>query len=571
MSEGHEDSEKVRSLQVKLAESEATISSLKSELEAKASQASLPSGGDASASQSAAEAVRAEFTAKIEQMTIAHADQTKTLQEQLTDAGCKQKELEEKLDRLENDHAMQLRNLGSEHTQKLEALEATLKHTEHDHMQALEALRASHSSDLDKAGSDASESHKAALSELEQKHALLVSAKHELESIHAKQIESHQAELAAALERHAKELASQNETRTAEIVELQNQLKETESKLKDGHEAELKSKLGQGDAEHSKGIEALLTAQEDKLSGLRSELETSHQSKVKELEVSHHAELDDLKEQLAQALKGGSTVDELKAKVGELEGKLADNEKIREQVEKKAAAEMEEVHGKHASELSKLATEKSELQSKHQVASDKAHELEKSMASSEKVESDLKSALDQLSASKDESSRLNTQVSAMSAEIHEARTQRKEMEKKLSEGERSLNDQIERNMTLLNQLGEIDGVITASRRRVRELEAEITSLKAEKENSGGIGRDSKSEDDDATKGEARGPSIQGTVGQPSLIELCCSFIPFPIPSKDEADVCASNQMKSIQEQIKQIQSTDSVWMKYHNQWVTTSF
>ena len=358
------------------------------------------------------------------------------------------------LDQLKSVHGGQLKDLESEHRQ---VLEKALDQARNDRTQALQALRDTHSADLDKANTDAS-ACKVALKELKQKHEGLVSAKHEQESIHAKQLELHQAEMTTLLQRHTKQIGSQNETHVGEIAELQKRFEQTKSKMKAEHEAELNSKVGQSEKEHSKAIEMLLIAHNGKLSNLQSELE-----------ASHHAKPDDLKEQLAQASKGGPIVDELNARVEELGTKLAEKERICEQVDEKAKAEIEAMRGKHSSELSNLAAENSELWAKTQVAGGKVDELER------------------------------------------------------------------RNMTLLNQLGENDTLISATRKRVRELEVEFASLNPEKNSSVGVEGVSKSKDDTA-EGEALGPQIRGTVGQPSLISVVLfrsSFVTRPKKKKKE--------------------------------------
>jgi predicted nuclease with TOPRIM domain len=114
------------------------------------------------------------------------------------------------------------------------------------------------------------------------------------------------------------------------------------------------------------------------------------------------------------------------------------------------------------------------------------------------------------------------------------------MEEKLASGERDLNDQIDKNMSLLNQLGDIESHISSSRRRVRELEAELAALKTDKDNdkstSSGLnasrwasaeeGSENAEEGGPAaTEGEDLGPSIEGTVGNPRLKSSYSSDLP----------------------------------------------
>lgn len=304
--------------------------------------------------------------------------------------------------------------------------------------------------------------------------------------------------------------------------------------MKAEHEASQSSNAGQANAEHNKAIEMLLTAQEEKLSNLRSELETTNQGKIGELQKSHDETVADLQDQLTKAkaaMEDNSALEQLKEKVGELEQKLAENEKTREEAEKKAATASEELAGKHSSELSSILTEKAELEKKYQEASGQVEDLQKSLATSEETKSELETVLGRLSESKEELSKLRAHHDELTTEFEEANAQKKAIEDKLSNGEKDLNNQIDKNMSLLNQLGEVETSVSTSRRRVRELEMELGALKAERENSksrfGLEGSrwatpESASEEKkgaDATEGEDLGPSIQGTVGNPRYFIL----------------------------------------------------
>jgi chromosome segregation ATPase len=127
-------------------------------------------------------------------------------------------------------------------------------------------------------------------------------------------------------------------------------------------------------------------------------------------------------------------------------------------------------------------------------------------------------------------SRLQAKHDAVTKELDESKSHNNSIQEKLAEGEKEMNAQIDKNMNLLTQLGEVESSISGSRKRVRELEAELAALKAEKDviKGSGVGLqgsrwadDEKEKEAGSEKGEATtaegediGSSIEGTVGSP---------------------------------------------------------
>jgi chromosome segregation ATPase len=141
----------------------------------------------------------------------------------------------------------------------------------------------------------------------------------------------------------------------------------------------------------------------------------------------------------------------------------------------------------------------------------------------------LESIQKELALSQQEITSLKEKHTATCQELEETRVYNKTMEEKLAAGEQDFHDQIDKNMQLLNQLGEVDNNISASRKRVRELEAELAALKADNDKSVTSGLEasqwaSADEGTDgavvkgpaAAEGEDLGSSIEGTVGNPRL-------------------------------------------------------
>jgi hypothetical protein len=145
----------------------------------------------------------------------------------------------------------------------------------------------------------------------------------------------------------------------------------------------------------------------------------------------------------------------------------------------------------------------------------------------------------QLSESRDQLLTLKADNATVSDSLLDCKNQNRTLSEKLAAGERDLNDQIDKNMGLLNQLGDVDSAISASRRRVRELETELQLLKVDggdKSSTSGLGAsrwataDEGSENAEdggpaTTEGEDLGPSIEGTVGKPRLKSSYSSDLP----------------------------------------------
>ena len=138
----------------------------------------------------------------------------------------------------------------------------------------------------------------------------------------------------------------------------------------------------------------------------------------------------------------------------------------------------------------------------------------------------------------EELSQVRSKQEAIHIELDELRTQNRAMEEKLMQGERDLNDQIDKNMQLLNQLGDVESDIYASRKQIRELEAELAALKANtgKSTPSGLNASRWAPVDEsnetavggvpaAVEGGDLGPSIEGTVGPPRLSSTYPSEIP----------------------------------------------
>jgi hypothetical protein len=179
------------------------------------------------------------------------------------------------------------------------------------------------------------------------------------------------------------------------------------------------------------------------------------------------------------------------------------------------------------------------LEEKHQAAVAQLSALQKSATDSESQKSHLESLMKQLSESRDQLLTLKADNATVSDSLLDCKNQNRTLSEKLAAGERDLNDQIDKNMGLLNQLGDVDSAISASRRRVRELETELQLLKVDggdKSSTSGLGAsrwataDEGSENAEdggpaTTEGEDLGPSIEGTVGKPRLKSSYSSDLP----------------------------------------------
>jgi chromosome segregation ATPase len=436
------------------------------------------------------------------------------------------------------------------------------------HAQALEELKAQHATALAftlEQAKEASGSHDSALSDLQSKHDELLASSKELESTHAKRVQLIEGELKAALEGHAGEIATHTEGYTelqkqfeetqaklqaeiatlessrqadarihaTQIADLQAGFEETKAKLQAELEATQTSKTADSDAEHGKAIEQLLTMQESKLSGLREELEGSNKTKIEELQRAHDAALASVNEQLSQAkaaVQDTSALDSLKTTIAELEGKLADYEKAHIAVQESAASASRDIEGRYAAEIATIQAEHAALTEKYQATVTQVGELQKSALDSDSQKSHLESIMKQLSESRDQLLKVKADNAAISDSLLDCKNQNKILTEKVEADERDLNDQIDKNMGLLERLGDLDSNISAARRRVRELETELAVLKADsgdKSSSSGLGAsrwataDEGSENAEdggpaTTEGEDLGPSIEGTVGDPRL-------------------------------------------------------
>jgi chromosome segregation ATPase len=339
-----------------------------------------------------------------------------------------------------------------------------------------------------------------------------------------------QAEIVAAQSSRAAELDAEH---SKAIAELQQGFEETKVKLQAEIEAIQASKAAEIDAEHGKAIEQLLTMHEAKLSGLREELETSNKTKIDDLQKAHDAALASVNEQLSQAKAAAqdtSALDDLKATVADLQAKLADSEKAHLVVQESATTASREIEDRYSAELTKIQADHAALGEKYEAAVAQVSELEKLAKDSDSQKSHLESIMKQLSESRDQLLKVKADNAAISDSLVDCKNQNKTLSEKLEAGERDLNDQIDKNMGLLNQLGDVDSAISASRRRVRELETELAVLKAdsgEKSSSSGLEAsrwataDEGSENAEdggpaTTEGEDLGPSIEGTVGDPRL-------------------------------------------------------
>ncbi|KAL1997661.1 hypothetical protein VTN02DRAFT_1172 [Thermoascus thermophilus] len=390
------------------------------------------------------------------------------------------------------------------------------------HAQALEALKAEHAAELDRVKAEASASSGDAVRELQAKYDELLASKTELEARHAQQIESLRAELQASREEHASTVGSVAESQ-------QKAIDEALAKLRAELEASYHAKTAQLDDDHSRAIEELLTAHDAKLSNLRADLEAANAAKVAELQQSHEAALGDLNEQLVKAkaaVEDNAEAERLKQQISALDEKLAHAEK--------AAATAEELAARHAEEVSRLQQEKAELAEKYQATSAQLEEQLRTLSEQAQAQSDVDSVLKQLASVHDELAQLKETHAQVCAELDEARLQNKAMEEKVAKGEKDLNDQIGKNMSLVERLGDVDTAISASRRRVRELEAELAALKKDDATPGlEASRWANAEDGkNGPAGEDLGSSIEGT-------------------------------MASIQEQLKQLNSANDDWYDEH--------
>ncbi|CAG8348445.1 unnamed protein product [Penicillium salamii] len=452
------------------------------------------------------------------------------------------------------------------------------------HEKEIEELKAQHAgqlaSELEKA-KEASGSNDTALSDLQSKHDEVLASHKELESAHATRVQSIEADLKAAFESHASEIATHSESHTKlqeqfeevqaklqaelaalqdsrktdaelhtkQITELQAGFEETKAQLQAELQATQNSKAADSDAEHGRAIEELLTMHESKLSGIREELENSNKSKIEELQNYHDAALASLTDDLSKAhaaAQDTSALEALKATIADLEGKLADSQNAHIAVQESAVAASRDIEGRYAAEIATIQAEHASLTEKYQATITQLGELQKSALDSDGQKSHLESIMKQLSESRDQLLKVKADNAAVSDSLVDCKNQNKTLAEKQEAGERDLNDQIDKNMGLLEQLGQFDSDISASRRRVRELETELAVLKADsadKSSNSGLGgsrwatanEGSENAEDGGpatTEGEDLGPSIEGT-------------------------------MASIQEQLKHVRTAHDDWYSEH--------
>ncbi|KAJ5928517.1 hypothetical protein N7466_007473 [Penicillium verhagenii] len=584
----------LNSLMPKLEESEKALSESRQALE-----------GHAAARESAIQEVEAlrQKVGALEPQVSSGAGKINALQQEVQSKQTEAEELYRSLKNLEGESKSRdvekenklkgLQDKAAEATRLLEEHTAKSASVSEQHARDIEALRAEHAAELALVTKEASGSHADALSELQQKHDELLAKNRELESTHethASQVESFEAELKSIQDRHAGDLATHTKTHEAETAELQKQIQESQIKadaeLKalqtsatangDSHQKEIaelqkdfektraqlqaeieaakNSKASDADAEHGRAIEELLTVQESKLANLREELEASHEARLGDLQRIHEVALAKANEQISKANEAAqdtSIVDGLMATVTELEQKLAASEKTHVTFQESAVTTSQEIQEKHAAEVAKILAQHSELAAKHDVALSQIGELQKSLVTSSGKASELESIMKQLSQSQEDVTALRAKHTAVSEELEESRAFGNAMEELVTAGERKMNDQIDKNMTLLNKLGDLDSSISAGRRRVRELEANLASLRAgqllgaERDRSSSSGlessqwatADDSSEQDEyggaaTTEGENLGSSIEGT-------------------------------MASIHEQLKHIRSANDEWYEDH--------
>jgi chromosome segregation ATPase len=427
------------------------------------------------------------------------------------------------------------KELESGHATRVQSLEAELKAVLESHASEI----AVHTETREKETAELRKQFEESQAKLQAELAALQSSSKADAELHEKQIaelqqgfEETKAQLQAEIEAaKTSQAADVDAEHSKAIAELQQGFEETKAKLQAEIEAVQTSKAAEIDAEHGKAIEQLLTMNETKLSGLREELEASHKTKIEELQKAHDAVLATANDQLSQAKAAAqdtSALDSLKSTVAELEAKLADSEKAHLAVQESAASATRDIEERYSAELAKIQADHAALGEKYQTTVTRLSELEKAAVDLESQKSHLESIMKQLSESRDQLLKIKADNAALSDSLVDCQNQNKTLSEKLEAGERDLNDQIDKNMGLLNQLGDVDSDISASRRRVRELETELAVLKAdngEKSSSSGLEAsrwataDEGSENAEdggpaTTQGEDLGPSIEGTVGDP---------------------------------------------------------
>jgi chromosome segregation ATPase len=391
------------------------------------------------------------------------------------------------------------------------------------HLGAINILRADHTAELEKIKSELAASHDKALSSLQTSHDELLSSREALKSSNAETIEALKAQLKAARDEGAAKATVLLQSHQKEIAQLNRQIEDDQAKLRTELESSQASKAAELDSNHSKAIEELLSAHESKIANLRGELEASHGEKVASLQKTHDAALAGLGEQLSKANMAAadtSLVDQLKQQVAELEARLSD-------AEAKATALIEENTAKHVQELSKAREDKAAVVQQYESARAQLDELQQSFANHEISKTQFETVSKQLSTVEEELATLRSTHEKVLGELELVKDHNRAMEDKISTGEKELNEQIGKNMQLLTQLTDVDSNISASRKRLRELEAELAARKendadgANPKSSGlaasrwaATDEETQEKEGSAVEGEDLGSSIEGTVGLP---------------------------------------------------------
>lgn len=429
------------------------------------------------------------------------------------------------------------KELESTHATRVQSLDAELKAALENHAREI----ATHTEGREKETTELKNQFEETQSKLQAELSALQNSSKADAEIHEQQIaelqkgfEETKAKLQAEIEAvQTSKSADVDAEHSKAIAELQQGFEETKAKLQAEIEAAQASKAAEIDAEHGNAIEQLLTMHEVKLSSLKEELEASNKTKIDDLQKAHDAALASANEQLSQAKAAAqdtSALDDLKATVADLQAKLADSEKAHLAIQESASTTSKEIEGRYSAELAKIQADHAALGEKYQAAVAQVGEFEKLAKDSDSQKSHLESIMKQLSESRDQLLKVKADNAAISDSLVDCKSQNKTLSEKLEAGERDLNSQIDKNMGLLNQLGDVDSDISASRRRVRELETELAVLKAdngEKSSSSGLEAsrwataDEGSENAEdggpaTTEGEDLGPSIEGTVGDPRL-------------------------------------------------------
>lgn len=394
------------------------------------------------------------------------------------------------------------------------------------HASGLEQLKAEHSSELTKLRNELVASHEAAVQAHQAKYDELALSTNDRETLHVKDIEALQAQLKAAQDESREKVDSLTQSHKKTIDILNGQFEEAHANLRAEIEGSQVSKSAKLEAEHSRAIEELLIAHDAKLSDIRSELEASHQKTLDTWKQSHETALVDLQGQLDAAKLAAadtSAVDQLQAKLSEVESKLLAAEKAAAVFEERVNSTATELTAQHQSELATAQKEKLELLEKQQSALAQLEAATQSAAGQESLQLQIQTSNKQLAAAEEEVTLLKSSHEKVVKELELTKSHNQAMEAKLEQMKSDQNEQAQKNMSLIDQLTSVEASISTGRKRVRELEAELAALK---ENSNqntkdtvGLGQSKWADSDDENgtgpnpeEGEDLGSSIEGTVG-----------------------------------------------------------